>query len=69
MLIKMAVEFFKDKLRNAVMFCFFSLLSFGIWFYLNDEGALVAGVLLAGISAQQFHKYYLQRREFPESPD
>jgi hypothetical protein len=69
MLIEMTLEFFKDKLRNAVMFCLFSLSSLGIWFYLHDEGALVAGILFAGISAQQFYRFYLQRRESPESSE
>jgi hypothetical protein len=67
MLIDMTLEFFKDKLRNAVMFCLFSLLSLGIWLYLDDEGMMVAGILCAGISAQQFYRFYLQRRDTPGS--
>ncbi len=62
MLIEMTREFFKDKLRIAVMFALYSLLCFSMWLYLDDEGALVVGILCAGVSVHQFYKFYLQKR-------
>jgi hypothetical protein len=44
------------------MFALFSLLSFSMWLYLDDEGAQVVGILCAGISVHQFYKFYLQKR-------
>ena len=58
----MVREFFKDKLRIAVMFLLYTMLCLGMWLYLEDEGALVAGILCGGVSAHQFYKYYLQKR-------
>jgi hypothetical protein len=69
MLIDMTREFFKDKLRIAVMFALYSLLCFSMWLYLEDEGALVVGILCAGVSAHQFYKFYLQKRGSPPNPD
>ena len=62
MLIEGLKEFFSDKLRIAVMFALFTLLCLSMWLYLDDEGALVVGILCAGVSAQQFYRYYLQKR-------
>ena len=59
MLIEMMREFFRNKLRIAVMFCLYSLLCIGMWLYSDDEGALVVGILCAGVSAQQFYRFYL----------
>ncbi len=69
MLIHDIAEFLKDKGRNAFMFALFSLLAFYIWWDLDDEGSLVAGVICAGISAQQAYRFYLsKRRQKHESP-
>lgn len=66
MLIDGLVEFLKDRLRNAVMFALFSLLAFYVWWDLKDEGSLVAGVVFAGVSAQQAYRYFLtKQREKP----
>ncbi len=69
MLIEMTREFFRDKLRIAVMFCLYSLLCFAMWSYLDDEGALVVGIICAGVSAQQFYRFYLQKRESESDVD
>ncbi len=70
MLIDGLVEFLKDKLRNAVMFALFSLLAFYVWWDLKDEGSLVAGVVFAGVSAQQAYRYFLaKQREKPTESD
>ena len=69
MLIEMTREFFKDKLRIAVMFSLYTLLCLGMWLYLDDEGALVVGVICAGISVQQFYRYYLQTRGTERATD
>lgn len=65
----MTREFFKDKLRIAVMFFLYALLCLGMWLYLEDEGALVVGVICAGVSAQQFYRFYLQRLESKSETD
>ena len=62
MISEMFREFFKDKMRIAVMFLLCMLLCLGMWLYLEDDGALVAGILCGGISVHQFYKFYLQKR-------
>ena len=69
MLIEMVREFFKDKLRIAVMFLLYMALCLGMWLYLDDEGALVAGILCGGVSAHQFYKFYLQKSSSPPGPE
>ena len=68
-LTEMTRDFFEEKLLVAVIFCLFSLLCFGIWLDLDDEGALVAGILFAGFSVQQYYRHVLQRRESSDSSD
>ena len=66
MLIHDLIEFLRDTLRNAVMFALFSSLAFYVWWDLKDEGSFVAGVICAGISAQQAYRYYLSQRRLKQ---
>lgn len=68
-LTEMSRGFFEDKLRIAVMFGLYSLVCFGIWLYLDDEGALVFGILCAGFGAQQYYRHVLQKRESEDAND
>ncbi len=68
-LTEMTRGFFDDKLRIAVMSCLFSLLCFGIWLGLDDDGALVAGIICAGFSVQQYYRHTLRKRESSELRD
>ncbi len=63
MLNELVRDFFRDKLRIAVMFGLYSVFFFAMWLYLDDEGFQVAAIILAGISVHQFYKYYLQKKE------
>lgn len=65
----MTRDFFDDKLRIAVMFCLFSILCFGIWLGLDDDGALAAGILCAGFSVQQYYRHVLQKRDSSNRSD
>jgi len=51
------------------MFGLYSLVCFGIWLYLDDEGALVFGILCAGFGAQQYYRHVLQKRESEDAND
>ncbi len=62
MLTNALVEFLKDKLLIAVIFALSSLLAFYVWWSVDDEGSLVAGIVFAGISVQQAYRHYLTRQ-------
>ena len=61
--------FFRDKLAVAVVIGLGALVSLYVWWLLDDIGALIAAIIFSGISAQQFYRFYLQKREPADSDE
>ncbi len=61
--------FFRDKLAVAVVFGLATLMALYVWWLLDDVGALIAGIIFAGVTAQQLYRFFLQRRASENSTD
>ena len=61
--------FFRDRLLVAVLFGLSTLVALYVWWLPDDFGALVAAIIFAGVSAQQFYRYYLQKCDSTDSGD